>query len=352
MRPYIIIDTTKSFSKLADNETTVNWQVELYAFIQQWLNLDQHITVQTSGSTGAPLKIKMPKSAMRASALRTLSYFELNTGMTSLLCLPTSFIAGKMQVVRAFVGGLKIIAVEPSSVPLLNVNEAIDFAAFTPMQMLEQLNYPDTSKLQLLKKVIIGGGKISSELDKMLQQQPFEAYETYGMTETLTHIAIRKINGNNPQNSFTPLKSVEISTDNRGCLQIKAPYITNQTIKTNDLATIFANGSFSITGRIDNIINSGGIKLSPERIEECIAHLIKLPFVISSIPHKTMGEQLVLVTEGELLTPENILNQIKKEVSKYEVPTAIINLKKLPRTISGKIQRNKVKEMIYNNLNT
>jgi o-succinylbenzoate---CoA ligase len=335
----------QEFTKLVSSHESQENLKELYSFLKEWLNNSETIAVNTSGSTGTPKTIWIKKDAMVASAFRTINFFELKPAMTALLCLPVSFIAGKMMVVRALVAQMNLIAVAPSNNPLVEVNFPIDFAAFTPMQMLNILN-SKSNKTPLLQKVIIGGGKTDSHLNKLLQNQPFEAYETYGMTETLSHIALRRINGINQEIAFKPLDGVTINTDARGCLIIDAPEIHPELIITNDLAEIHPNNTFSITGRIDNVINSGGLKIIPEKIEEQIKHLIKEPFVISAITDKVLGQKTVLAIESNIQPCANLITIIKQAVHKHEHPQCVYLLSEFPRTESGKVKRNEIMNLI------
>jgi len=317
----------------------------LRAFLEEWWSPSHFIKLRTSGSTGKPKEIIVLKSAMVESARRTLNHFNLQPGMKALLCLPIEFIAGKMMVVRTIVGQLEMIAVPSSGQPLQNIDFEVDFAAFTPMQIYNEIKSA-SCKFHLLKKVIIGGGKVDATLDRLLQEQPFEAYETYGMTETLSHVAIRRINGAARQDSFFPMEDVIIGTDERGCLTLLLPGIIDKTLITNDLAEIRADGSFTIRGRADNVINSGGIKISPEAIEKKIESLLNIPFVISSIPDPRLGQMLVLVTEGAVANVHNLIPEFNKLLAKYEIPISIVTLEKFPRTASGKVKRDIIMEII------
>lgn len=318
---------------------------DLYLFLQQWMDDSPEITVRTSGSTGIPKEIKVKKDATLISAKQTLGYFGLKPGMTALLCLPVSYIAGKMMVVRAILGQLNMIAVTPSANPLKDISSTIDFASFTPMQILNGIRSKDAN-IKHLRKVIIGGGKVDKELNALLQDMPFEAFETYGMTETLSHIALRRINGATRQEAFYPLEGVVLDKDARGCLSVYAEGITDKTLTTNDIAEFRSDGSFNIIGRIDNVINSGGIKHSPESIEKKIRHLLNVPFVISALPNKLLGLELVIVTEGRPSDSSSLLSAIGKELSRHELPAAHIILQHFPKTESGKIKRAEIMKII------
>ncbi len=317
---------------------TPDWEISLYSFILEWLNESPFVEVKTSGSTGIPKTIQVLKSAMLRSAFNTLNFFELKEDQTALLCLPCEFIAGKMMVVRAFAGKLDLIPVPVTGTPLDSLQHPVDFAALTPLQMSNQLG-KNPDKTNLLKTVILGGSAVSEELAEKLQNQPFDAWETYGMTETHSHIALRLINGPRKDDSFTPLPGVRIQTDNRKCLAIDVPGITDQPIITNDIAEINEAGKFKISGRIDNIINSGGIKISPEKVESQIAYIVNAPFFITGIPHPQLGQQTVLVMENPPKDENKLLDQIKKMVPQFHAPKKIIFRNPLPRTENGKIKR-------------
>lgn len=319
-------------------------------FLLQWWNNSSFITVQTSGSTGTPKKMEVPKSALIVSASKTLQFFDLKPDMTALLALPLDFIAGKMMVVRALVGGLNLISTPVSGLPLGSLKEQIDFAALTPMQMMNELEQVP-NKLSLLKLVIIGGGKVSKGLDNRLQRVDFAAFETYGMTETLSHVALRRINGVEREKAFTPLSDVHLSVDGGGCLLIDFKGVTDGLIATNDLVNFNRDGSFSILGRVDNIINSGGIKISPENVEAKLDGVIEVPFIISALPHDKLGEQLIIITEGAVLNRERVFSKISKQLSKFEHPAAIYSVQKMSRTESGKIRRKETLNLLKKELN-
>ncbi|TCO07496.1 AMP-binding protein [Natronoflexus pectinivorans] len=317
----------------------------LLPFLVGWFSGDDYVELNTSGSTGEPTTIIVKKDAMVASAKNTIVFFGLKPGEKALLSLPVSFVAGKLMVIRAMVAQIHLIALRPSVNPLVDLSVAVDFAAFTPMQMTAIIE-KSPEKVKLLKKVIIGGGSVDESLNEILKKMPFDAWETYGMTETLTHVALRKINGTGSQTSFFVLPGVSVSKDARGCLIVDYPEISPEPIITNDVAEFLPDGSFVITGRADNIINSGGVKISPELLERRISHLIEKPFVFSSIPHEDYGERVVLVIEGELFEYGNLEEKTSALLSRYEKPAKIIFLDTFPRTDNGKIKRFQIKEIL------
>lgn len=341
-----VIYNSVNFKEMSESDKITTWEKALYTFLSEWFSDKEFITVQTSGSTGEPKSILVRRDAMIESARRTISFFGLNPGNSVLLCLPVSYIAGKMMVVRALVGKMNIVTVEPSGLPLCDLNKPVDFAAFTPMQMMNELSNVNNPGLQFLRKVIIGGGAVNKKLSVLLSNYPFEAYETYGMTETLSHIALRQINGNTPQNSFYPLPDVNISTDERGCLILDVPGITNGEIITNDFVEIQTDGSFCITGRFDNVINSGGIKIQPEKIEEVISSVFSGEFYISFVVNELLGQQVVMVVDSIPDNTESLFANIGEVLSRYQMPASLYQVKEFPLSASGKIKRTVLKKMI------
>lgn len=317
-------------------------------FMIDWLNDDDYILVNTSGSTGAPKEIKLLKSHMRNSALATGDYFELNENTKALLCLPATYIAGKMMLVRAMVLGWDIHLVSPISNPIENLTESYDFCAMVPMQVEASL-----SDLYKIKQLIIGGAPISGSLLEQLQTVATNCFGTYGMTETITHIAVKKLN-NFPsvvsevskKSNYHILSNVSISQDNRDCLIIEAPQVSNEIIVTNDIIKIHSDTDFEWLGRYDNVINSGGVKLFPEQIEKKLTDVIKTRFFVAGIFDEQLGEKLVLVIESNVSHSLSEFAYQKCSLSKYEIPKQVFTLPKFIETASGKIQRKQTLELL------
>jgi len=312
---------------------------DIGAFIINWLNEDDYILVDTSGSTGTPKNIKLLKSHMQNSAMATGDYFGLNENTKALLCLSATYIAGKMMLVRAMVLGWDIHLVSPMANPLEDLTESYDFSAMVPIQVEASLG-----DLHKIKKLIIGGAPISGSLQEQLQAVTTNCYATYGMTETITHIAVKRINKlavslSAVESYFNTLPNVSISQDNRDCLLIDAPKVSNELIVTNDIVKIRSNSEFEWLGRYDNVINSGGVKLFPEQIEQKLSQLIKERFFVTGIPDEYLGEQLILVIESDVNMSLSKLDYQNCQLSKYEIPKAIFTLRKFKETSSGKIQR-------------
>lgn len=332
--------------------STVNIQTPpgLSDFVKQWKSYPEYFTLQTSGSTGKPKQIRVSRQSMIRSAELTGQVLDLKKGDTALLCMPLEFVAGKMMLVRALVLGLNLLVVKPSSNPLKEVSSEtiIDFAAMTPMQVQETLKEPGTfNKLIETKKLIIGGAPVSRQLDNELQQLPGEIFETYGMTETLTHIALRKINGNKRSEFFGILPGIIISTDSRGCLIIHAPHLDDPDIITNDLVEIISPTQFRWLGRADNVINSGGIKIFPEQVEKKLESMIMERFIVTSLPDRKLGEKLVLVIETSNPEKFEVLPEIIAEnLGSYENPREIIFIEKFPETSTGKVIRRGIQKLL------
>lgn len=325
------------------------WRRELVAFIQLFLDRDgAPIMQQSSGTTGDPKSYSLSRDAMLKSARRTLDYFDLKAGERALLCLPVHYIAGKMMVVRALVGGLELLLREPSSRPLKGIKEALDFAAMVPLQLEESLQHRDP--LDRISRLLMGGGELHpGTRQKLSLLRVPEVYESFGMTETYTHFALRRINGPGAEPLFRLLKDVQISTDSRGCLLVKIPGITDGPVYTNDLVEINPGGDgFTWLGRYDNLINSGGIKIIPELLEDGIRDCLGHECLVLPEADRKLGQRLVLVVEFEGEDPplETWMKELKTRLSGYEVPKRILTLQALPRNASMKPDRTSVRKLL------
>lgn len=300
-------------------------------FLLDWFDQRNYIEMQTSGTTGVPKFIRVEKQSMVNSALATGEFFDLSPGIKVLHCLPTQFVAGKMMLVRAFILGWDMDLVAPTSTPLRS-DAQYDFAAMVPLQAQHSLE-----RLHQVKKIILGGAKVSQALSDQLLGLPVKIYETYGMTETITHIAAKRIG----EEAFTVLPNVRISEDNRHCLVIDPYVICDEPVVTNDVVKVLDDTHFIWLGRYDNVINSGGVKLFPEQIEEKLSSKITQRFFVKGLPDENLGEKLVLVIEGE---PFTIDESIFKKLDKFEKPKEILFVPKFAETVSGKVIRDKTLE--------
>jgi len=319
-----------------------DYEVSIGKFIQKWLDDTDTVLVKTSGSTGKPKKIPLLKTQMINSAKATGAFFDVEEGTSALLCVPVKFIAGKMMLVRALVLGWNLHIVAPQKNVLTQYDNDYDFVAMVPYQVHHSIN-----ALKKVKKLIIGGGVVSKELKKKLQSVPTQVYATYGMTETITHIAVKRINGENSTDIFTAIPGVKFSIDKRECLVIEAPHISEETIITNDLVTLVSSTEFQWLGRIDNIINSGGIKIYPEKVEEALSSYIKLPFIIASEKDEELGERVILIIENEKGVEPSNYSEAFATLSSYERPKRIYTLSNFPYTKTEKIKRKDVLQVIH-----
>lgn len=280
---------------------------------------------------------------MMASARMTCDFLGLKPGDTALLCLPTEYIAGKMMVVRSIERQLRLISVKPSMTPLESLTTAPVFAAMVPSQVFSSLDNP---LLRQIRHLIIGGGHIADALEDKLKDFPNAVWSTYGMTETLSHIALRRISGSERSPWYTPFEGVTISTNDEGCLIIDAPHVCPERLTTNDIAVIHpddigrtARCRFRIIGRKDNVICSGGIKLHIEEIERQLQKVISTPFAITKRPDDKYGEVVVIITTAP------IAPTLFDTLEPYSRPKDIIVVDAIPMTATGKIDRRKAQEM-------
>ena len=331
-----------------NNPTTSTWQKSLFSFILQWLEDTPTIQVKTSGSTGTPKLIELEKSKMIASAKATGQYFGFEKGMTALLCLPCDYIAGKMMVVRSFVWGLNLITVNPSSYPLENIFTPPAFTAMIPLQVIHSLDKHRTLFNQI-QTVIIGGGVVDTALRKRLQTIKTACYATYGMTETITHIAIKPLNGVHQSEVYQALEGVQFSKDERGCLVIDAPHVATEQVITNDVIDLKSSKSFEWLGRFDNIINTGGIKVNPEQVEKVLGTLISKRFFIAAQADEKLGSRIILLIEDKPWNTQQIkdlMQNMKSQLQKFQVPKSIHFIPQFVETPTQKIQRTKTLNLL------
>ena len=315
-----------------------NYERVMGDFLMDWLDTKDYVNVRTSGSTGEPKLIKVSKQAMVNSAIATGNYFNMEPGDRALHCLPTHYIAGKMMLVRAMILGLELDFIEPSTQPVFDQEILYDFCAMVPIQL-----HNTKEHISNIKTMIIGGAAISKPLEDAIQGLDTKIYATYGMTETVSHVAAKKMNGEDKMKYFKVFPKVKISKDERGCLVIEAPFVTPEKAVTNDVVKLHSDTEFELIGRIDNVINSGGIKLFPEQIEGKLADHIKERFFITAIPDPKLGEKLILILESEKNTIDPV---IFKDLDKYEVPRDIYTIPKFKETATRKIRRTETARLL------
>ena len=334
----------------------------LEEFLREWNNDSPKVLVHTSGSTGKPKPMWVEKQKMLNSARITCDFLGLKPGDSALLCMPLDYIAGKMVVVRAIERKLRLVNIAPCGHPMANV-EPTTFAAMVPLQVFNSLQIPEEKqKLMKIRHLIIGGGAIDEEMAAALRTFPNNVWSTYGMTETLSHIALRRLNGNEASEWYTPFDTVEVSQDAEGCLVVNAPLVHDGVLKTNDRVEmrkekLSGKQLFRIIGRKDNIIDSGGIKIQIEEVERLLKPHLNVPFMITKTPDKKFGEVVVLLcgkpsalgassSSDTMVSEEDLRNICTKVLPPYWVPKKYVFVDRLPMTETGKPARAEAEKMV------
>ena len=324
---------------------------DILRFRDQWFrNTPPLFQIQTSGSTGKPKTIEISKEQLEASATMTGKALGLTNSDNALVCLNTQYIAGKMMLARAFTLGMTVYILPPVANPFKNTTKSllISFTAMVPYQMKTTIEEsPDKIEvLNQMKAILLGGAPVGHQLEEALQKVEAPVYSTYGMTETVSHIALRRLNGSNASHAYTILPGISIGLDERSCLTIQGPVTKNTIITTNDIVKLISPEQFIWTGRMDNIINSGGIKIQIEELENSISKIFNAlkynnRFIITGLPDNCFGTSVVLLIEGTFSEDQkNKLNiELIQKVSKYEMPKKIILIPEFPETVTGKIDR-------------
>ena len=321
--------------------------MSLDEFLEEWNNPSPYVHVQTSGSTGAPKPMLVEKQRMLNSARITCDFLGLREGDTALLCMSLDYIAGKMMVVRSKERGLKLTTVAPSGHPLSTPHSPLSFAAMVPMQVYNSLQVPEEKeRLMQIRHLIIGGGAIDDALASALKTFPNHVWSTYGMTETLSHIALRRLNGPDASEWYTPFPSVKVSLNEDRCLVIDAPLVCPSRLVTNDIAELSSGTDpevkFRILGRKDNVICSGGIKIQIETVERQLRPHLQAPFLITKRPDAKFGEAVVLLTEGTVPEAQEVCERI---LPKYHQPRVYLHVDQIPLTATGKPARQQAEQL-------
>lgn len=336
-KEYTPEDIARFIAEGAENTPSALW--DLYLFLNEWFNDSPVITVHTSGSTGTPKELIVRKDQMMQSARLTCEFLNLKQGESALLCMNLRYIGAMMLVVRALVAGLDLIVRPASGHPLSDVKQPLRFAAMVPLQVYNTLRTPEEKeRLKQTEILIIGGGAIDEALETEIKSLPGAVYSTYGMTETLSHIALRRLNGTAASERYYPFSSVNLSLSPENTLVIDAPLVCDGVLQTNDIARIYPDKGFIILGRKDNVINSGGIKIQSEEVEKLLRPFISVPFVITSVPDQRLGQAVTLLIEGRADT-EEIENRLQTILTPYYRPKYILTTDCIPQTGNGKVNR-------------
>ena len=332
-----------------------------YDFIERWLSGEQEFRLQTSGSTGVPKVISVQKNQLSSSAAMTGKALNLGQGTRALVCLNVDYVAGVMMLVRGMELDWELTIVEPTSNPLKSVDaEAIfDFAALVPMQLAASLEDQFTNnKVDRYGKILLGGAPINISLSKQIEQLHIPVYQSYGMTETVSHVALRKLNGEDATDSYRFLPGVEAGLDERNCLFVSGPMTNGEKIQTNDLVEMASPETFIWLGRVDNVINSGGVKIVLDTVDEKIAQVFyeldyRYAFFTWYQNDEKLGQKLVLFIETDVVqrSEESLLNEIRKHVSTYETPKHVYFANRFVKTPTDKTDKRRTAEVLLNNFN-
>jgi O-succinylbenzoic acid--CoA ligase len=350
---HLLEDYDKDAPKL---EHLPEFEKEVLSFILEWRSDKETFKLKSSGSTGKPKELTLHRNQMIASAESTLEYLNITSGGRALLCLDPQYIGGKMVIVRSLAGNLDLYAYNPTANPLSEheFDYSIDISSFVPYQVVEILKNPQSfSNFKKIDNVIIGGAAISKELEEKLSPLGNNIYHSFGMTETVSHIALKKLSGIDQSQYFKVLPGIDIGTDHRGCLTVKGKISQGETIITNDLVEIKNNDLFKWEGRIDQVINTGGIKININTLELKIRNILESKnfqneFFIDHIPDEKLGQKIILILESRNseIDPDQIKGIIKTQLTKFEIPKDIYVIKKFALTDSGKIDRRLIKKQI------
>lgn len=324
---------------------------DIDSFFKKWFDGSEFMEFSTSGSTGTPKRIFAKKSYMRVSALNTINFLGLQEGNTALLCLPVDYISGSMMLVRSLVGNLELYATNPSLNPFCNSSIPFDFVAMTTSQVVKTLENSRESELfRCSRNIIIGGSALDKSLEHKLKNIDTNIYSTYGMTETLSHIALRKLDKTSDSDWYKPLRGVNVSLSKDNTLVIDADSISDETIITNDIAEINADGNFRILGRLDNVINTGGVKVQIEDIERKLSSQTGINVVVTYVQDNVWGQKVVLLVKDDCLYLQNEIDIAIKFLPKHERPKHILFVENLPLTRTGKYDRTKARHIAENKI--
>jgi len=332
-----------------------------YDFIKRWLSGKAHFDLQTSGSTGTPKKISVTRNQLSQSAAMTGRALALNAGTKALVVLNIDYVAGLMMLVRGMELNWELTIMEPTANPLLLLDETLqfDFTALVPMQLIACLENSQTnSRLNSLGKILLGGAPVGVALSEKILIMDFPVYLSYGMTETVSHVALKRLNGPHVKDEYFLLPEVNAGTDERGCLYISGPMTNFEIIQTNDLAKLTGESAFKWLGRIDNVINSGGVKIILDGVDEHIAKVFyKINYDAAFFswyqPDEKLGQKLVLIVEGtsDTFSEQMLIAEIRTALSAYEIPKHVYFANQFLKTKTEKTDKRRTAEMLFKSIN-
>jgi O-succinylbenzoic acid--CoA ligase len=343
---------------LAEPRPSDAYLANAYDFMQLWITGTEHFTLQTSGSTGTPKVINITRSQMASSAAMTGQALQLGSGTRALVCLNTNYVAGLMMLVRGLELNWELTIVQPVSNPIQDLRQEFDFTALVPMQLMACLENDSTRPhVSDLGKILLGGAPVSLTLRNEIEKLQQPVFQSYGMTETVSHVALRRLNGKDHIELYTLLPSVQAGKDDRDCLWVAGPMTNQEMIQTNDLVEFESENSFRWLGRADNVINSGGVKIILDRIDEVVSGILYEIGESAALfswhePDEKLGQKLVLFIESERpkLDSEMVIKEIRKHLSAFEIPKHVYFVDRFLKTQTDKIDRRLTASTFFNRL--
>jgi len=323
-----------------DLNSCSKFEEDILVFCQQYLDGQSEFVFSTSGSTGAPKTIRVSREHLAISAQNTLNYLNIQSESAALLCINPQFTGGRMMLVRAIERKMDIWVQNPSGLPDLKGDQEYDLVAMVPPQVKNLINQEGgAEQLTKCKHLLIGGAPMDGALEAKLRTIPTAIYHTFGMTETLSHFALKPLSGANASTSYQLLPGYSITQNEHQCLVVSGPVTDGKVITTHDVVEILDDQRFIWLGRSDQIINSGGFKIYPQKVESSFQKLFDAPCHLLARKDRQWGQQAVLMVESTTLTPEKIKSlqqELGKHLHPYEVPKKIVPIAQFPRTPNGK----------------
>ncbi|MBK8227693.1 MAG: AMP-binding protein [Flavobacteriales bacterium] len=337
------LDYYRIVDKLREKRRT-DWHSEVLNTLLHLVLKRGGLPATTSGTTGPPKRFNIPRRDLVLSARLTGATFDLRPGDRVLHCLPSEFIAGKMMLVRAFALGLDIHLIDPRGSVLdnLEVQDQFRFVAMVPLQLHRAIQQDRARVERQFGTILLGGGPVSEALMEDTRTLDARVFQSYGSTETVTHVALRPLNGPAQEDHFTALGACHFARDPRGCLVVYTPHLTTEQHVTNDLVELIDDTRFRWLGRIDNVILSGGKKIFPEQLEAKTAGAIPYPHYFTHVPDPVLGQAVMLVLETERPQEEvmpEVLEKVMEVLHPHEWPRRVQALRRIARTESGKVIR-------------
>lgn len=320
---------------------------KLIDFIHRWQLNEDTFQFQTSGSTGPPKTIDVSRDQIVASVAATTEFLKLKKSNSTLVCLDPNFVASLMMAARCVVNDMDLIIQTPSSNPLKDLDSPVDFASFVPLQIYKMIEEESIDQLARVENILIGGAPLSSSAFERLSKVDTNIYATYGMTETVSHIALMPIKGDFSEAYYQVLSGIKIGQDDDGCLKVCGAVTNQHWVQTNDIVEVRGHSRFRWLGRRDYVINSGGIKIHPEQLEKLIERCLQSDFIISWKPNPEVGSECILILEGQKMTHDRLstIQQIvERAFSKHHIPKSTLSVDRFERTTSGKVKREETRK--------